>query len=76
MSGMVGMGRGEVWAMSARLLEVEWPQAFPAPVHVPNSDPPEPSHRLIGAEAGGALSGSSVLTANRGLLQAAPGESS
>lgn len=46
----VGVGvwvgeRGEVWYMSARLLEVEWPQAFPSHVHVPNSDPPEPSHR-------------------------------
>lgn len=40
--GRLELGKEAVWARPARLLELEWPQAFPSHVHVPNSDPAEP----------------------------------
>lgn len=55
-SGWLELEKRKVWAMPARLLKVEGPQAFPSHVHVPNSDLSEPSHRAtFKAEAGGAL---------------------
>lgn len=62
--------------MPARLLEVEWPQAFSSRVHVPNSDPPEPGHRASLERKQEGPCQEALLTVNGELLQAAPGESS
>lgn len=59
--------------MPARLLEVEWPEAFSSHVQVPNSGPPEQSHRAELERKQEGPCQEAVLT---GLLQVAPGESS
>lgn len=66
--GSVGKGKG--WALLARLLEVQWPEVLPTFTSPGVAPRPKPQS-LTGAEAGGAPSGSAVLT---GVLQAAPGE--
>lgn len=67
----LGLGTGAGHACKAAGQLPESPPLSPCPC--PEERPPNPSHgRLTGAEAGGALPGSS---ANRGVLQAAPEES-
>lgn len=70
----LGLRKRKGWAMPARLLVVEWPEAFPSYVWVPNSarlqsQATEP-HEWSGSRRGPARK----LCANRELLQAALGK--